>query len=216
MSRSAKQMVGKDGPRGARRRVVRGLGLLLLAQMPAFVGAALLAAPAAATPESCTACLRASDLAACHKVALGLATSRDYARAIAIEEQIQDRQPMNAEVAASLARMYQIGTTNSARAIALYHAALHASSGYPPALIGLGTIMQDKGEMEIAARYYGRAVRERPDEPMFKMRLAEVLTQSGRDSEAGPLLQEVVKRWPGSDEAESARKMMSRTALARP
>ena len=60
------------------------------------------------------------------------------------------------------------------------------------------------------------AVKERPNEPLFKIRLADVLVQSGRDEEARPLIQEVVKRWPGSDEAASARKLMDRTALARP
>ncbi len=191
------------------------LGFLALAQTAAARG--LLAAPAPkANVESCSACLRASDLGACHTVALDLAKGHDYARAIAIEEKIQERLPMNADVAASLARMYQLGTKNTARAIALYHAALHASSGYPPALFGLGTIMQEKGEMDIAARYYSRAVSERPNEPLFKVRLAEVFVQSGRDEEARPLLQDVVARWPRSDEAESARKLMSRTALARP
>ena len=187
------------------------LGLVLL--MPL-----LLAAPPAGspTPESCAAAKPESKLMECHKAAVGLASLHEYAQAIAIEERVQERLPMNAEVAASLARMYELGTTNTARAIALYHAALHATSGYPPALLGLGSIMEHKGEMDIAARYYGRAVRENPERPLFKVRLAEVLVQSGRETEAQPLLQEVVKKWPGSDEAASASKLMSRTVLAKP
>ena len=198
------------------RFVVLGLAALVTGFLVTGSSAAAPGPSLRANPESCAACLRASDLAVCHRIALDLATTRDFARAIAIEEQIQERQPMNPEIAASLARMYQLGTRNSARAIALYHAALHASSGYPPALMGLGGLMQDKGEMDLAARYYGRAVRERPDEPLFKVRLAQVLLQSGRDEEARPLLQDIVNRWPGSDEAMSARKLMSPTSLARP
>ncbi len=156
------------------------------------------------------------DLAVCHQVALRLAEARDFKRAIVIEDQIQARDPMNPEIDASLARMYQLGAADPARAIMLYHAALHASSGYPPALVGLASMMEEKGEMELAARYYDRAVRERPNEPLFKVRLADVLLRSGRDHEAEPLLQEVVKRWPGSDEADSAKKLMGRLSLARP
>jgi TolA-binding protein len=187
------------------------LGLALLVPL-------LLAAPPAKspTPESCAAARQEAQLMVCHKAALDLASLHEYQRAIGLEERVQERLPMNAEVAASLAHMYELGTTNTARAIALYHAALHASSGYPPALMGLGAIMQRKGEMDIAARYYGRAVNENPGQPLFKVRLAEVLVQSGRDSEAQPLLQEVVQKWPGSDEATSARKLMSRTVLAKP
>ncbi len=188
--------------------------LLSLAVFAAWPGGA--PSSRGATPESCAACLRASDLEACHRIALGLAGEHDYTRAIAIEEQVFERQPSSAAAAATLARMYQLGTKNTARSIALYHAALHASSGYPPALMGLGSIMQEQGEMDIAARYYARAVKERPNEPLFKVRLADVLVQSGRDEEARPLIQEVVKRWPGSDEAASARKLIDRTALARP
>ncbi len=219
MLRKAKRDVGKRGLRIALTIAAEAVGLLVLLQAGGLLAPGLLAAPPAGhppSPESCAACLRASDLPACHHIAVDLAQSGDFSRAIAIEEQIEDREPANAEVAASLARMYQLGTSNTARAIALYHAAMHAVSGYPPALIGLGSIMQEKGEMDLAARYYGRAVSERPNEPLFKVRLAEVLQQSGRDGEAQPLLQEVVKRWPRSDEAESARKLMAHTSLARP
>ncbi len=190
--------------------------LLLLAFVAVAAGPRGSAGPGAPTPESCVAAEPASDLDACHRVALGLADLHDYARAIAIEERVFERQPSNAAVAASLARMVQLGTKNTARAIALYHAALHATSGYPPALMGLGSIMQEKGETDLAARYYARAVKENPDRPLFKIRLAEVLLQSGRDAEAQPLIREVVQRWPASYEATSARKLMERTALARP
>jgi tetratricopeptide (TPR) repeat protein len=168
------------------------------------------------SPESCSACFGASDPLACHLVAVDLAARRSFDRAIAIEERVHAREPKNAEVAAALARMHHLGTKNSARAIALYHAALYASPGYPPALLGLGQIMEDAGELEIASRYFARGARERPDMALFKVRLAAVLIRIGRDGEAQPVLQEIVDRWPGSPEADSARKMMSRTALARP
>jgi tetratricopeptide (TPR) repeat protein len=169
-----------------------------------------------ANAESCLACLGASDLAACHEIAVELATSLDWKRAIAIEEGIHQKQPLNAEVSSVLAKMYYQGDKNTPRAIALYHEALHAVSGYPPALLGLGTIMQEQGEMEIAARYFSRGSRERPDVPLFKVRLADVLVRSGREAEARPVLLEIVQRWPGSAEAESARKLIGRTELARP
>ena len=167
-------------------------------------------------PDSCLACLGTSDVAACHEVAVELATNLDWDRAIAIEEKIHQRQPRNAEVASVLAKMYYQGAKNSPRAIALYHEALGAVSGYPPALLGLGTIMQEQGEMEIAGRYFARGSKERPDVPLFKVRLADVMVKSGREAEARPILLEIVQRWPGSAEAESARKLISRTDLARP
>src|SRR5207245_10051465 len=80
-----------------------------------------------ATPESCAACLRASNLEACHRIALGLADEHDYARAIAIEEQVIERQPSSA-AAATLASMVQLGTQKAERSIALYHSAPHATS----------------------------------------------------------------------------------------
>jgi TolA-binding protein len=182
-----------------------------------------LAGPAGATqterlvsPESCLACERAADWQACHRVALSLAMEREWARAIAVEEVVRRLQPGNAEVAAVLARMYQEGTRNTARAFELYHEALSLSSGYPPALLGLGTMMQDLGSLDVAARYFERGVREKPDEPQFKVRLAEVLVKSGRDDEARPILREIVERWPDSREAESAKRLMPSTALARP
>jgi tetratricopeptide (TPR) repeat protein len=168
-----------------------------------------------ATPDSCHACLRASDLRECHLVALELAQQDRLARAISIEARIHERLPMDAEIAAALGRMYHMAR-NKPRAIEMYHASLYASSGYPPALIGLGTIMEEQGEMAIAARYFGRAVRENPEEPLYKIRLARVMVQDGRGGEAIPLLEEIVQRWPGTTEAASAEKLMSRTALAKP
>jgi len=168
------------------------------------------------SPESCLGCVRSADWNACHQTALSLAMGRDWPRAIAIEEGVHRAQPGNAEVAAALARMYQEGTRNPARAFELYHEALAVSSGYPPALLGLGTMMQDAGSLEVAARYFERGARERPDQPQFKVRLAEILVKVGRDEEARPILREIVERWPGSREAESAKRLMPATALARP
>jgi Flp pilus assembly protein TadD len=226
VSRNMKPSVGRGGrcPGGALAAAVFVLlsclpsALRAVAHSGAARSAAARPAPSSsgANPDNCEACLRAMDQAACHQVALRLAEERDFRRAIAIEDQIQARHPMDPEIDASLARMYQLGTTDSARAIMLYHAALHASSGYPPALIGLASMMESKGETELAARYYDRVVRERPNEPLFKVRLADVLLRSGREQEAEPLLREVVKRWPGSDEAGSAQRLMGRLSLARP
>lgn len=168
------------------------------------------------SPESCLACVRASDPMACHKTALFLANGRDWARAIAVEEAVHGALPGNAEVAAVLARMYQDGTRNTPRAIELYHEALAAWPGYPPALLGLGAMMEKSGDLPVAARYFERGARERPDEPQFKVRLASVLVKSGREAQARPILDEIVERWPGSREAEAARKMIPTTALAKP
>ncbi len=170
----------------------------------------------APNPESCSACLRASDPVACHAVAVHLAARRQWDSAIAIEEKIHEMQPMNPEVAVALARMYQDSRSNMPRAIALYHAALHASAGYPPALLGLGTIMQHHGEMEIAARYYARGARESPNDPLFRVHLAEVLVKAGREGEAQPILAEIVQKWPGTPEADAARKLIPKTSLAKP
>ena len=172
--------------------------------------------PQKISPESCLAASQASDWRGCHETALSLAMERDWSRAIAIEEGVRRSQPRNAEVAAVLARMYQEGTRNLPRAFELYHEALSSSPGYPPALLGLGTMMQDAGSLEVAERYFRRGVRERPDEPQFKVRLADVLVKVGREDEARPLLDEIVERWPGSREAEAARRLIPTTALARP
>ena len=168
------------------------------------------------SPESCMACRRTADWQACHETALQMAMERDWSRAIAIEEGVHRAQPRNAEVAAVLARMYQEGTRSLPRAFELYHEAMAITPGYAPALLGLGTMMQDAGSLDVAARYFQRGAREKPDEPMFKVRLAEVLVRAGRDVEARPILDEIVERWPGSREAETARKLMPATALARP
>lgn len=192
-----------------------GLLFLLAAATAAAVPARAGQDAPPANAESCSACLRASDLEECHLVAVQLAQTGRLARAIAIESHIRERQPGNAEVAAALGRMYHMGK-NPPRAIEAYHASLFATSGYPPALIGLGTIMEEQGETAIAARYFGRAVRENPEQPMFKVHLARVLVRDGRDQDARAIVEEIVRRWPGSQEAVSAEKLMSRTALARP
>ena len=168
------------------------------------------------TPESCVACSDPAEGAACHQIAIDLAERRDFARAIPIEERVLIVKPEDPEVAAALARMHQNGTRDGVRAIKLYHEALYLVPGYPPALLGLGEIMKSKGETEIAERYFARGARENPDHPLFKVRLAEVLVESGRAGQAQPILDEIVARWPGSGEAASARKLMNYTTLAKP
>ncbi|MEK7284051.1 MAG: tetratricopeptide repeat protein [Acidobacteriota bacterium] len=170
----------------------------------------------AVSPESCLACTRAFDPMACHRTALSLAAGREWERAIAVEEAVHRALPGNAEVAAVLARMYQEGTRNTPRAVELYHEALAAWPGYPLALLGLGIMMEKSGDLNVAARYFERGARERPDEPQFKVRLASALVQAGREEQARPILNEIVQRWPDSREAEAARKMMPITALAKP
>ena len=177
---------------------------------------AVKAADRAPGVESCLACTRAADLAACHLKAVELAEGHSFDAAITIEERVHAQQPGNAEVAAALAKMYQQGRRDTVRAIALYHAALDASSGFPPALLGLGSIMQEQGKDDIALRYFARGAKERPDLPLFKVRQADALVRLGRGEEAQPILRQVVEAWPQSDEAETARRMMSRTSLARP
>lgn len=204
-------------------RVLAAVGLLLaiaprpaaaMGPMAGTVRIAEMGRPV--SPESCLGCARAADPVACHRTALSLAMSHDWARAIAIEENVHRERPADAEVAAVLARMYQEGTRNIQRAVELYHEALGISPGYPPAILGLGLMMEQTGDLNVAARYFERGARERPDEPQFKMRLAEVLVKGGRDDEARPILDEIVARWPGSKEAGAARKLMPNTALARP
>jgi TolA-binding protein len=97
----------------------------------------------------------------------------------------------------------------------MYHEALYMAPGYPPALLGLGTIMRERGEMLIAERYFERGARENPDQPLFKVRLAEVFIDTGRADQARPILEQIVASWPDTGEAEAARRLMSRTALAR-
>src|SRR2546428_8406446 len=203
-------------------RTSNGLAVAALAGGAAFsIAAAMggpMAGPAGASmsghpvpPESCLSCGRAADWKSCHQTALSLAMEREWPRAIAVEESVHRMQPRNGEVAAVLARMYQEGTRNTVRAFELYHEALGISSGYPPALLGLGTMMQDLGSLDVAARYFERGARERPDEAQFKVRLAEVLVKAGRDEEARPIVREIVERWPGSREAESARRLVPAT-----
>lgn len=197
---------------------------IVVRSLLAFAGleAALLLAPSVLssptkgpTPESCLACSDSHEAKACHAIAIELAEIRDFGRAIAIEERALALDPRNPEMAAALAKMYQIGTRDSVRAIKLYHEALYSQPGYPPALLGLGQIMKDSGETEIAERYFMRGVKENPDQPLFKVKLAEVMVESGRSEKAKPILDEVLARWPGSGEADAARKLMSRTTLAR-
>ena len=132
---------------GTSRPIYPGAVALLLALLA--VGAGSFEAAHAnrnqrpASPDSCHACLRASDLKECHLVALDLAQQDRLARAISIESRIHERLPMDAEIAAALGRMYHMAR-NRPRAIEMYHASLYASSGYPPALIGLGSICEHR------------------------------------------------------------------------
>jgi predicted Zn-dependent protease len=199
------------------KMVVRSLAAFAVLQGLLLVAPGILSAPTnGPTPESCLACAASCDLEACHRIAVDLATAHDFGRAIAIEEKVFARDPMNPGVAATLAKMHQTGSHDTARAIRLYHEALYATPGYPPALLGLGQLMKDKGEMAIAEAYFARGARENPDQPLFRVRLAEVMLATGRAEEAQPILQEIVSKWAGTGEADQARNLMSRTALARP
>lgn len=197
--------------------VHRSLSAFLVLQGLALVAPGIVSTPTKGpTAESCVACADAGEAQACHRIAMELAEKRDFPRAISIEERVLALRPGDAEVAAVLAKMHRTGTRDTVRAIKLYHEALYAAPGYPPALLGLGEIMRDKGELEIAERYFARGARENPDLPLFSVRLAEVLVVSGRNQQAQPILNEIVARWPGSSEAETARKLMTRASLAGP
>lgn len=197
--------------------VLRSLAAFLVVQGLALVAPSILSSPTKGpTADSCVACADATEAQACHRIAVELTEIRDFKRAIAIEEQVLAVRPGDPEVAAALARMHRLGSRNIVRAIKLYHEALYAAPGYPPALLGLGEIMQDKGELEVAERYFARGARENPGLPLFSVRLAEVLVGSGRSRQAEPILNEIISRWPGSGEAEAARRLMSRASLAGP
>lgn len=180
------------------------------------------AAPAATLPAPAASEARTGLVAAdpqvtdCHRLALDLAATRDYERAIAVESRLFEREPMNAEIATALARMQESGRKDVVQALRMYHEALHAAPGYPDALLGLGSHWKGRGESLIAERYFARGARENPDQPVFQLRLAEVMMEAGRPAEAAPILQDVLARFPRSGEADDARRLLSRTSLARP
>lgn len=168
---------------------------------------------AAMVPPAPTA---APEVSACHQLALELAASRDYDRAIAVESRQFEREPMNAGIATALAKMQESGRKDVVQALRMYHEALYAAPGYPDALLGLGSHWKGRGESLIAERYFARGARENPNQPVFQVRLAEVMMEAGRPAEAAPILQDVLARWPGTGEADDARRLLSRTSLARP
>jgi len=196
--------------------ILRSLAAFAIVQGLLLLAPSLLSAPTTgATYESCMACGETCDLKACHAIAIELATARDFGHAIAIEEMVRGRDAANPEVAAALAKMYDAGRHDVVNAIKLYHEALNSAPGYPPALLGLGTLMKERGEMAIAERYFERGARENPDQPLFKVRLAEVMIETGHADKAQPILQQIVAEWPETGEAGVARQLMNRTALAR-
>lgn len=196
--------------------IMRSLAAFAIVQGLLLLAPSLLSAPTTgATAESCMTCGDSCDLKACHAIAIELATARDFGRAIAIEEMVRAHDMANPEVAAALAKMYDAGRRDVVNAIKLYHEALGAAPGYPPALLGLGTLMKERGEMAIAERYFERGARENPGQPLFKVRLAEVMIETGRAERAQPILEQIVAEWPDSGEAGDARRLMNRTALAR-
>jgi predicted Zn-dependent protease len=211
--------------------VIRSVGAFAILQGVLLAAPAVLSSPgkgpsaakavhAVATPQSCIAPDSSgadpADVAACHHVALELAGQRDFDRAIAIESTLFERQPANAEVATALAQMQETGRKDVVQALKMYHEALYASPGYPAALLGLGIHWKARGESRIAERYFARGAKENPQQPIFQVRLAEVLIDAGRAQEATPILQAVAERFPGTGEADDARRLMSRTSLARP
>ena len=199
--------------------ILRSAAAFAIVQGLVLMAPQLLSAPTKGiSAEACLACADATvcDPRSCHKVAIELAESRDYSRAIAIEEKVLAFDPANPEVHAALARMLEAGRKDVVNAIRLYHEALYLAPGYPPALLGLGTLMKDRGELQVAEKYFERGARENPQQPLFKVRLAEVLIETGRAERAQPLLEEIVAAWPGTGEADRAKSLMTRTALARP
>jgi len=210
--------------------LIRSVGAFAILQGVLLAAPAVLSSPgkgpavvshAVASPEGCLApaaqpAFAEADAVACHHVALELAGRRDFDRAIAIESTLFARQPANAEVATALAQMQETGRKDVVQALKMYHEALYASPGYPAALLGLGMHWKGRGESRIAERYFARGAKENPQQPIFQVRLAEVLIDAGRAQEAAPILQAVAERFPGTGEADDARRLMSRTSLARP
>jgi tetratricopeptide (TPR) repeat protein len=196
---------------------VRGLAAFAVVQSLLLVSPKVVSAPTTGTTaESCMACAESCDLTACHRIAVELATARNYAQAIQIEEMVFARDTANPEVAAALAKMYEAGRKDIVNALRLYHEALGAAPGYPPALLGLGMMMKDRGQLAVAEAYFERGARENPAQPLFKVRLAEVLIETGRADRAKPLLEQIVAEYPESGEADSARRLMGRTVIASP
>lgn len=197
------------------RIVFRSVLAFVALQGLALIAPGLLSSPTKGpTAESCVACTESTEAQACHKIAIELLEVRDLARAVAVEERVYSLRPEDPEVAATLAKIHRAGTRDFVRAIKLYHEALYAAPGYPPALLGLGEIMKEKGELAIAERYFARGAKENPGLPLFSVRLAEVLVESGRSPQAQPILNEIIAKWPDSGEAAAARKLMTRTSLA--
>ena len=179
--------------------------------------AATVANPAVSAAKVVTAAVSAAPaVSACHQLAIDLAASRDYDRAIVVESRQFEREPMNAGIATALAKMQESGRKDVVQALRMYHEALYAAPGYPDALLGLGSHWKGRGESLIAERYFARGARENPNQPVFQVRLAEVMMEAGRPAEAAPILQDVLARWPGTGEADDARRLLSRTSLARP
>ena len=185
-----------------------------------FVAPSLLSAPTAS--PTVQACAQAAsrpqepDVKSCHALALDLAERQDLDGAIAVESRLFEREPSNPEVAATLGRFLMTGRKDVVSSIRLYHEALGASPGYPPALLGLGMLFQNRGEMTIAERYFARGAKENPTLPLFRVRLAEVMVETGRPGEAASLLQDVIAACPNCGEADDARRILSRTSLAKP
>jgi tetratricopeptide (TPR) repeat protein len=184
-----------------------------------FAAPSLLSAPT--TPPSVQACAQpvqpqAPDVKSCHALALDLAARQDLDGAIAVESRLFEREPSNPEVAATLGRFVMTGRKDVISSVRLYHEALGAFPGYPPALLGLGMLFKDRGEMAIAERYFARGAKENPTLPLFRVRLAEVMVETGRPGEAATLLQDVIAACPNCGEADDARRILSRTNLAKP
>jgi predicted Zn-dependent protease len=185
-----------------------------------FAAPSLLSAPT--TPTTVQACAQpvsqaqAPDVKSCHALAVDLAERQDLDGAISVESRLFEREPSNPEVAATLGRFMMTGRRDVVSSVRLYHEALGASPGYPPALLGLGTLFKDRGEMAIAERYFARGAKENPTLPLFRVRLAEVMIETGRPGEAASLLQDVIAACPNCGEADDARRILSRTNLAKP
>lgn len=200
----------------------RSLVAFGILQALVFAAPSLLSAPTASpTVQACsqpTAAPRAEvpEVKSCHALALDLAERQDLNGAIAIESRLFEREPANPEISATLGRFMMTGRKDVVSSVRLYHEALGAAPGYPPALLGLGTLFKDRGEMGIAERYFTRGMRENPTLPLFRVRLAEVMVETGRPAEAAPLLKEIIASCPSCGEADDARRILSRTNLAQP
>jgi Tfp pilus assembly protein PilF len=109
-------------------------------------------------------------------VALSLAACSGLPRIVILHD------PLTPEEHVTLATRYEAqGLTH--QAAEEYRAALSKRSNDVPALVGLGNIAYQRGEMKEAERYYRKALNHDPDHPAANNNLASVYLSLGENLE---------------------------------